>query len=381
MTGSRTVRLPATNRLQGKPTDVRTPGQSDSTPAFAGLDLLVSAVVLLDEGLCIRYCNPAAENLFAVSRRVCLGKPLTLLLDATPSLLATLESTLAHRWSYTKHDIVVLSNRAEPVHLDCSISPLEIPEAQLLLEFRPIDQQLQTAREEREAMQQVANRELIRNLAHEIKNPLGGIRGAAQLLGDELADPELKQYTQVIMDEADRLQALMRRMLSSHHAMQPAPINIHEILEPIRKLICAEFPDLTVRCDYDISLPEIAGDREQLIQVVLNIMRNAAQAVSGNGEITLRTRIRRQVTLAKKRHRLALELQIIDNGPGIPDAIRDRVFYPLVSARSGGTGLGLALAHDFIWQHQGSIEVESVPGRTCFTVCLPLLNATPVEKQ
>ena len=183
------------------------------------------------------------------------------------------------------------------------------------------------------------------------------------------------------MDEADRLLALMRRMLSSHHAMQPAPINIHEILEPIRKLICAEFPDLTVRCDYDISLPEIAGDREQLIQVVLNIMRNAAQAVSGNGEITLRTRIRRQVTLAKKRHRLALELQIIDNGPGIPDAIRDRVFYPLVSARSGGTGLGLALAHDFIWQHQGSIEVESVPGRTCFTVCLPLLNATPEEKQ
>lgn len=351
-----------------------------NTP-FSGLDLLSSSVILVDADLAIRYMNSAAEDLLAISGKTVCGSRLDRVAGCPATLLEALENALAHGWSHSGQSIEIKRHDDVVLHLNCTVNPVDTAEARLLVELWPIDQQIKATREERLLEQQLANRELIRNLAHEIKNPLGGIRGAAQLLGDELADPELKQYTQVIMDEADRLQALMRRMLSSHHAMQPAPINIHEILEPIRKLICAEFPDLTVRCDYDISLPEIAGDREQLIQVVLNIMRNAAQAVSGNGEITLRTRIRRQVTLAKKRHRLALELQIIDNGPGIPDAIRDRVFYPLVSARSGGTGLGLALAHDFIWQHQGSIEVESVPGRTCFTVCLPLLNATPEEKQ
>lgn len=352
-----------------------------SDPALAGLALLDTALLAVDRQGAIRYANPAAENLLALGSRELVRHTLPSLFSRAEALMRGLDAALGQDVSFAEHDLSLDTVNQQHLHVYCAITPIDVAGCAALLELRPIDQQVRIANEERLLIQQQANRELIRNLAHEIKNPLGGIRGAAQLLGDELADPELKQYTQVIMDEADRLQALMRRMLSSHHAMQPAPINIHEILEPIRKLICAEFPDLTVRCDYDISLPEIAGDREQLIQVVLNIMRNAAQAVSGNGEITLRTRIRRQVTLAKKRHRLALELQIIDNGPGIPEAIRDRVFYPLVSARSGGTGLGLALAHDFIWQHQGSIEVESVPGRTCFTVCLPLLNATPEEKQ
>ncbi|HMM54977.1 MAG TPA: nitrogen regulation protein NR(II) [Candidatus Desulfobacillus sp.] len=348
-------------------------------PAFAGLELLVSAVILLDRQLRVRYCNPAAENLFAISRHACIGKSFPRLIGAPPSFVATLESLLADRWSYTKHDIVVLPGGSEPVHLDCTISPLAIAEAQLLLEFRPIDQQLQTVREEREALQQFASRELIRNLAHEIKNPLGGIRGSAQLLALELGDAALRQYTQVIIDETDRLQALLRRLLSSHRAAQPAQVNIHEVLEPARKLICAEFPALRVRRDYDISLPDITADREQLIQAMLNIMLNAAQAVGGKGEIVLRTRIRRQMTLAKKRHPLVVEVQVIDDGPGVPEEIRDRIFYPLVAARAGGSGLGLALARDFIQQHQGSIEVESVPGRTCFTVRLPLTGMTARE--
>ncbi len=356
--------------------------ETDST--FAGLDLLSSAVILLDNRLRIRHCNPAAENLFTSSQRACLGKPLSQLLGTPQALMTALESALKNRWSYTGHDIVVVREANDPIHLDCTVSPIETAQASLLLEFRPIDQQLKAAREEREAVQQRANRELIRNLAHEIKNPLGGIRGSAQLLDRELANmpnaPALKEYTEVIIHEADRLQDLMHRLLSSHRAMQPAQINIHEVLERVRRLTHAEFAGVRVRRDYDLSLPDITGDREQLIQAILNIVRNAAQAMQGEGEIITRTRAVRQVTLVKKRYRLALELQIIDNGPGIAEEIRDRIFYPLVSGREGGTGLGLSLAQSFVQQHHGSIEAESVPGRTCFTLRLPLSNGVNGEK-
>lgn len=356
--------------------------------ALAGLDLLSFAIVALDEGLRIRHCNPAAENLFAMSQRVCRGMPLTQLLGTPPVLMAALENALHNNWSYTGHDIVVAREHgamsAATIHLDCTVTPVETPYARLLLEFRPIDRQLKAAREEREAVQQRANQELIRNLAHEIKNPLGGIRGSAQLLDSELARMEnaaaLREYTQVIIGEADRLQDLMHRLLSSHRAMQPAQIGIHEVLERVRRLILAEFPGVRVRRDYDTSLPDLTGDREQLIQAILNIVRNAAQAMKGTGEIVTRTRALRQATLAKKRYPLALEVLIIDNGPGIPAEIRDRIFYPLVSGREGGTGLGLALAQSIVQQHHGSIEVESQPGRTCFALRLPLQNGDGIRK-
>ena len=340
--------------------------------AFAGLDLLSSAVILLDAGLVIQYMNPAAENLFAISARQLLRRPLAQLLGEPPGLAAALDNALANNWSYTGQNLTTHRHGAEPLHLDCTVTPVEAGNIRLLLEFRHIDQQLKTEREERLAEQQQANRELIRNLAHEIKNPLGGIRGSAQLLERELANPQLHEYTQVIIKEADRLQELMNRLLSSHRLMQPQPLNIHDILERVRSLILAEFPDEVVKRDYDTSLPDATGDREQLIQAILNIVRNAAQALEGRGEIILRTRAQRQATLAKRRYRLALQLQVIDNGPGIPEAIRDQLFYPLVSGREGGSGLGLTLAQNFIQQHHGSIEVDSRPGRTCFTVMLPL---------
>lgn len=340
--------------------------------AFAGLDLLSSAVILLDADLIIQYLNPAAENLFTVSARQMLRRPLAQLLGEPPGLAAALENALSNNWSYTGQNLTTHRHGAEPLHLDCTVTPVEAGDIRLLLEFRHIDTQLKTAREERLAEQQQANRELIRNLAHEIKNPLGGIRGSAQLLERELANPQLHEYTQVIIKEADRLQELMNRLLSSHRLMQPQQVNIHEILERTRALILAEFPDVEVRRDYDTSLPDVTGDREQLIQAILNIVRNAAQALEGHGEIVLRTRALRQVTLAKRRYRLALELQVIDNGPGIPEPIRDQLFYPLVSGRQGGSGLGLTLAQNFIQQHHGSIEIDSRPGRTCFTVMLPL---------
>ena len=242
-----------------------------------------------------------------------------------------------------------------------------------LLEFRQIEQQLKISREERLLDQSRANRELIRNLAHEIKNPLGGIRGAAQLLERELERPGLREYTQVIMKEADRLQVLMDRLLTPHRLPRKAPLNIHEVLERVRTLILAEYPlGVTILRDYDTSLPLIHGDKEQLIQAVLNIMRNAAQAMSGTGQITLRTRVARQTTLARRRYKHALELQITDSGPGIGEELRERIFYPLVSGREGGSGLGLTLAQTFVTQHHGTITFESRPGNTTFTLLLPI---------
>ncbi len=351
--------------------------------SFAGLDLLSAAVILLDADLLIRYVNPAAENLFAISQRHLLGRSVEQLLGRPTELVEAFKNALDNRWSYTGYNIAVTRSAEESLHLDCTVTPVEAETSRLLLEFRPIDQQLKAAREERLLEQQQASRELIRNLAHEIKNPLGGIRGSAQLLERELQmlenAPQLKEYTQVIISEADRLQDLMRRLLSSHRMMQPAQVNVHEILERVRRLILAEFPEIGVRRDYDTSLPDITGDREQLIQAILNVARNAAQALQGSannqdGEIIFRTRAVRQVTLAKRRYRLAMELQVIDNGPGIPEAIRDQIFYPLVSGRSdgNGSGLGLTLAQSFVHQHHGTIEVDSRPGHTCFTLLLPL---------
>ncbi|MDT3670909.1 MAG: nitrogen regulation protein NR(II) [Aromatoleum sp.] len=350
------------------------PRSTLSSGPFSALDLLSSAVVLVDDRLVIRYLNAGAENLFAVSQRRLLGMPLSTLLGEPPGLAAALDNALRQNWSYTGQDLKIARQNGDPLHLDCTVSPADAAGVRLLLEFRPIDAQLRVAREEQLLQQQQANRELIRNLAHEIKNPLGGIRGSAQLLERELADPQLREYTEVIIAEADRLQDLMNRLLTSHCMMRPGQLNIHDVLERVRRLILAEFPDLEIRRDYDTSLPEFTADREQLIQAILNIVRNAAQAMQGQGEIRLRTRAARQVTLAKRRFKLALELQVIDNGPGIPEEIRDKIFYPLVSGREGGSGLGLSLAQSFVEQHQGMIEVDSRPGHTCFSILLPIVD-------
>ncbi len=357
---------------------------------FAGLDLLSSSVLVLDAGLKIRYINSAAENLLAVSSRSAVGALLGEIVEASASLHEALDQALAHNWGYTGQGVEVRRLDGVALQLNCTVNPVEAAVeanggARLLLELWPIDQQLRATREERLLEQQLASRELIRNLAHEIKNPLGGIRGAAQLLERELNNPALHEYTQVIVKETDRLQDLMKRLLSPHRPMQPGPVNIHEILERVRSLLNAEFPQtLSVVRDYDTSLPELVGDREQLIQAVLNIARNAAQAIggmreppAGGGRIVLRTRAARQVTLAKRRYRLALELQVVDNGPGIPEAIRERMFFPLVSGRDGGSGLGLTLAQSFVQQHQGTIECDSRPGWTCFTIHLPLELLSP----
>lgn len=340
---------------------------------FFGLDLLATPVVLVDDELWIVYANSAAEDLFSFSLKNVAGQALAQLFIDPAELIGSLQDVLGQNWSYAGRDLTLARPGQANLHLNCLVTQIENPAARFLIEFRPIDQQLKLARERRQMDQQQANRELIRNLAHEIRNPLGGLRGSAQLLERELERPELREYTQVIIKEADRLQSLLDRLLTPHRPPQFATLNIHEVLERVRSLVLAEFPDgIRIERNYDASLPDLRGDKEQLIQAVLNVVRNAAQALNGIGDIELRSRAARQVTLAKQRYKLALELQVIDDGPGIPEELRERIFYPLVSGRDGGTGLGLTLSQTFVQHHHGTIECESEPGRTCFTIMLPL---------
>jgi len=356
--------------------------------ALSGLDLLATAVMAVDARLAIHYMNPAAENMFELSSKNVTGVTLNELYSDNAMLVAAVDYAYANNCSHTEHDLA-LSLPGRKLHLSCTVTPFGLTgsagDEGFLIEFRQIEQQLRIAREERMLDQSEANREFIRNLAHEIKNPLGGIRGAAQLLDRELERPNLHEYTRVIMKEADRLQSLMDRLLTPHRRPQLGQVNIHEVLERVRSVILAEYPGrIVIRRDYDSSLPAFRGDREQMIQAVLNIVRNAAQALAGKdgpasgapmGEIGLRTRIARQVTLARRRYRLALTVEICDNGPGIPEEIRERVFYPLVSGRDGGSGLGLTLAQSFVSQHRGTITFESAPGNTRFIITLPVAES------
>jgi len=337
--------------------------------SFPGLELLATAVVALDDELVVRYANPAAESLLATGAKSLIGQPFLALFSERENLEQTLDEARSTHWDYAARNVTYTRAGREPQPLSCVVTRIEAQGLVLLAELRPISEQLRMAREERLQFEQQANRELIRNLAHEIRNPLGGLRGSAQLLERELARSELREYTQVIIKEADRLQALMDRMLTPHRAPRLEAFSVHEVLERVRSLIKAEFA-IEIERDYDPSLPDLVADREQLIQAVLNIARNAAQA--GSRTIGFKTRALRQVTILKQRCRLALELQVIDDGPGVPDEIQDRIFNPLVSGREGGTGLGLSLAQTFVQYYQGVIEFESRPGRTTFRILLPL---------
>ncbi len=342
------------------------------TSPYPGLELLATAVLLLDDRLHVTYANPAAETLLSHGRKHLLGSALGKMLPGNDRFIARLAQAVADDTGFNENELA-LEIAGQPAMVHCVAVPVEEGSARLLIELRELDQQMRIAREAKLHEQQQANRELVRNLAHEIQNPLGGIRGAAQLLERELPEPELREFTQVIVQEADRLQSLMNRMLTPHRLPQIELLNVHEVMERVRTLLLAEYPGgLSVRRDYDPSLPDLPGDRESLLQAVLNVARNAAQALDGRGEMTLRTRIARQVTIAKTRYRHAVSLEIEDNGPGVPDELAGKIFFPLVSGREGGTGLGLSLAQNYVHQHHGLIEFETAPGRTCFTILLPV---------
>lgn len=345
---------------------------------FAAYDRLATLVAVLQADAKLLFANAALEDALGHSRHALRGLTLAAHFEQADELPRAVRDVCAGVFSVLRYDTLLLrpGKEALPVHVVLAQSDVA---CQVVLEMLPLDTQAKHEREGRLLLQEQANKELVRNLAHEIRNPLGGLRGAAQLLEMELPDAALKEYTQVIIREADRLQALVDRLLAPHRS---APlrerVNIHEVCEHVRRLILAEFPDgLSVLRDYDTSIPELQGDRERLIQVVLNIMRNAAQALAaqireGSACITLRTRVARQITLGRQRHKLALELLVIDNGPGIVPGLLEQVFHPLVTGKPDGTGLGLTLAQSFVQQHHGLIECESVPGHTVFRVLIPI---------
>ncbi len=344
---------------------------------FHSFDLLATLVAVVHSQGTVLFANSALEDALGTSRRTIEGSHFPDSFTEPHLLNNALEGAGGNAFAALRYDAWLkrLNHDAIPVHV--IVTQTDIAH-EIVVELLPLEQQARQDREERLADQAQANKELIRNLAHEIKNPLGGIRGAAQLLEMEIESRELTEYTQVIIREADRLQTLVDRLLAPHRRPHlVGDVNIHEVCERVRSLILAEFPKgLRVVRDYDTSIPEFRGDREQLIQTVLNIAHNACQALSeriaaGDAIVTFRTRVQRQITFGKQRYRLALELHVIDNGPGVPDSIKERIFYPLVSGRDGGSGLGLTLAQTFVQQHHGSIECESVPGRTDSQILIP----------
>jgi two-component system nitrogen regulation sensor histidine kinase GlnL len=352
-------------------------GAAIGPPRFQAFDLLATLVAVVRTDGVVVFANAALEDALGTSRRTIEGSYLPDCFTEPHILQNALEGAGSNEFAALRYDAWLKRLNHEPMPVHVVVAQTDTP-GEAIIELLPLEQQAKQDREERLMDQAQANKELIRNLAHEIKNPLGGIRGAAQLLQMDI-DKSLTEYTQVIIHEADRLQALVDRLLAPHRRPHlVGDVNMHEVCERVRSLILAEFPrGLRFMRDYDISIPDFRGDREQLIQAVLNIAHNAAQALAerisaGDAQITFKTRIARQVTFGKQRYRLALELHVIDNGPGVPDTIKDRIFYPLISGREGGSGLGLTLAQTFVQQHHGTIEVESVPGRTDFKILIPL---------
>lgn len=349
--------------------------------SFGLSDSLTTAIVLLDTSLCIQYMNIAAEVLFGQSQRRVAGKVYTSLFNMN---IAThhLDFVLKHRDTQTLRECVLKVTHEELI-VDCIASPY-INDGELdgvVVELHRVDRQLRMSREDQLWKEQEATQTLVRGLAHEIKNPLGGLRGAAQLLESELINDELKDYTKIIISEADRLQVLVDRMLGSPHPQKNQAVNIHEVLERVRKLVKPSLPDeVELRFDYDPSIPDLHADRDRLIQIILNITGNAIKAVGEKGSILFRTRVLRHITLHHKTHRLVLKLEIVDNGVGVPKDLQDKVFFPMISGSAEGTGLGLSIAQSLANKHNGLIEFESKPGETRFILLLPINEIKTIEE-
>jgi len=339
------------------------------------LDHLNEAILLFDRDFRLIYINPAGEILFADSAKHLLGNSAKKLFKTAQSKLFQdmLHRLRQHEPLVDREMVLEYLNQSITVNLSASPIIENGKLNEILIELQQVDRHLRITKEEQLLAQQNTSRMLVRGLAHEIKNPLGGLRGAAQLLDLELSDPELKEYTQIIIAESDRLQDLMDKMLGPNKPAQKHLINIHEMLERVRQLVTVEAgTNIQLKTDYDPSIPELFADKNQLIQAFLNIVRNAIQALQSSGKITLRTRIQRHMTIGRKRYRLTAKVDIIDNGPGIQPSLMGQIFYPMITGRADGTGLGLSIAQSLINQHNGLIECESEPGNTVFSIYLPI---------
>lgn len=338
------------------------------------LDNINTAVLMFDRSLGIDYINPAGEVLFGVSARHVTGQRFGELLGGEAGLILSISRALETGHPFTEREVRLQLANGREITVDVTVTLLhESAGGAALLELLPVDRHLRIAREESLIAQHNSTRLLMRGMAHEINNPLGGIRGAAQLLDAELGDPSLQEYTRVIIGEADRLQSLLARMLGPTAPPAKRMLNVHEVVERVRTLIQAEAPrGVTLVRDYDPSIPEISGDPDQLIQALLNITRNALQAIDGAGTIVLRTRIQRRFTIGTRLHRLVVSLGATDDGPGVPADMRENLFYPMITSRADGTGLGLPIAQSIANQHGGIIEWSSRPGATSFSIIIPL---------
>ncbi len=349
--------------------------QDTETSSPRILDHLTDAVLLFDAACRLEYINLAGEMLFAVSARQVMGLRAREMFGLTDRRIESdFRRALQQGETLTKRNLT-LGTPSQPITVNLTIVPILEKEKSesVLVQIEQVDRHLRISMEEQILAQQNAARMLLRGLAHEIKNPLGGIRGAAQLLQRELVEEDLREYTQIIMDESDRLQSLVDRMLGPNKPLIMEPINIHKVLERVRQLVQVEAPaGVMIERDYDPSIPQVQGDGDLLIQAILNIVRNAAQAVGARGRIIIRTRIHRQMTIGNRRNRMAVKIEIQDDGPGIPPELMGQIFYPMVTGRAEGTGLGLSIAQSLINQHGGLIECASTPGQTVFSIYLPL---------
>ena len=342
------------------------------------LDSISTSIVALDANLRVVALNAAGQTLLQTSEARCIGQHAGTLVLHCAEWLESLTHALVNSAPHASRGVSLVLVSGQEVQVDIIITPVLDGEGpfQLVVELAVVDRLLKINRDETAQHAQETSRAIIRGLAHEIKNPLGGVRGAAQLLAKELPNAELAEYTDVIIREADRLRDLVDRLLGPNRQLDPQPLNIHEIMEHVRNLITAESGNqVTIKRDYDPSLPEFACDRAQLIQAVLNIMRNALQAAAPHPdqcEIMLRSRSQRQFTVGAKLHRLVCRIDIIDNGPGIPAELLPAVFAPMVTGRADGTGLGLSIAQSIICLHGGALECDSRPGETRFTFYLPM---------
>ncbi len=339
------------------------------------LDHINTAILLFNRDLVLTYINTAGEILLADSAHHLIDQTAhDLFKSSDPALLTNLKQCLSMEEPLVERSLS-LNRITQSLMINLSVTPMfqghQVSE--VLLELQQVDNHLRISKEERLLTQQNTARLLVRGLAHEIKNPLGGLRGAAQLLDLELEDVELREYTRIIIAESDRLQNLMDKMLGPNKLPNKKPMNIHEVLERIRQLVQAEASGtLTIKHDYDPSIPLIQGDKDQLIQALLNIARNAAQATDCKGKVIFKTRIHRHITIGRKLYKLAAKVDIIDDGPGIDTDMINQIFYPMITGRAEGTGLGLSIAQSLINQHNGLIECNSEPGNTVFSIFLPI---------
>lgn len=336
-----------------------------------------TAFVVINSDLKLIYANSASELLLSQSAQRLELQSLQQLANYYQFNPEYIESLFLNKNAFTESEATLIVDE-HPILVALSATYLNFENADhAIIEMRCIEQQRKISKVHYQRHQQKAAQELVRGLAHEIKNPLGGLRGAAQLLENELPDPELKEFTQIIIEQADRLSALVNRLLGPQTLGQRESHNLHSVIEKVRKLVSIELPEhIKIKMDYDPSIPDFEMQPDQLQQALLNIIQNAVQSLASQPEncsqITLKTRTAHQVVINGVPQRLVAEIKVIDNGPGIPKSLRDTIFYPMVTGRSDGTGLGLSIAQELIKQHNGSVEFESAPGRTEFLIYLPL---------